>query len=195
MNTPMSLEQVRDRLRKHADDYGTMSEVSARVCRECADALDAAIAARGEAVAWRYRDSHGHWRYCGSEPNLLSCLILKPEPLYTQPPAPQVDEIDYKSLLHEAQEHHDDCIKDAYKLLGVDGSDGEFRYKWVALEIVALKQENEKLRSAPKVEITDAKVDRARTAYIRMNNLNDECEDDTEAWRAALQAAMENPNG
>lgn len=41
-------------------------------------------------------------------------------------------------LLSEAQEHHLACIKDAYRLLGIDGSDGEYRYKWVALELTKL---------------------------------------------------------
>jgi len=44
------------------------------------------------------------------------------------------------SLLREAREHHLACIKDAYRLLGIDGSDGEYRYKWVALEIAKLVQ-------------------------------------------------------
>lgn len=49
----------------------------------------------------------------------------------------------YKMLLDEAHEHHRACIKDAYELLGIDGSDGEYRYKWIALELHDVKKNAE----------------------------------------------------
>lgn len=30
---------------------------------------------------------------------------------------------------------HDACIKELYSMLGIDGSDGEYRFKWAALEV------------------------------------------------------------
>lgn len=62
----------------------------------------------------------------------------------------------YKMLLEEAHDHHRACIVDAYKILDIDGSDGEFRYKWVALkmgqvmrELDRYKQDNQRLKSHP----------------------------------------------
>lgn len=41
----------------------------------------------GEAVAWRYVDSRGHYRYRGYRPNFdIDYKILKPIPLFTSPP-------------------------------------------------------------------------------------------------------------
>lgn len=45
-----------------------------------------------------------------------------------------------KSLRKEATDYHRAAMLDAYKLLGIDASDGEIRYKWVALEIANLKR-------------------------------------------------------
>lgn len=49
-----------------------------------------ASADRGEAVAYRYKDSRGHWRYVGSRPNFpTEYRSLNPEPLYAAaPPSP-----------------------------------------------------------------------------------------------------------
>ncbi len=42
----------------------------------------------GEPAAWRYKDTHGHWRYTGTKPDAYHVPLLKPEPLYaTQAPA------------------------------------------------------------------------------------------------------------
>lgn len=38
---------------------------------------------------------------------------------------------------------HKACIKDLYEMLGVDGSDGEIRYKWAALAVSNLKRRAE----------------------------------------------------
>lgn len=57
-------------------------------------------------------------------------------------------------LLQDAQEYHLACVKDLYSILGIDGSDGEYRYKWAALEL--------RKRLAPPAqagEPTDAKLD------------------------------------
>jgi hypothetical protein len=45
-----------------------------------------------------------------------------------------------KMLRQEAQDFHRAAMLDAYRLLGIDASDGEIRYKWVALEIASLKR-------------------------------------------------------
>lgn len=57
---------------------------------------------------------------------------------YADPEPSKADVL--QMLLDESQEYHRSCIADAYRLLGIDGSDGEFRYKWVALEIARLKE-------------------------------------------------------
>ena len=50
--------------------------------------------------------------------------------------------------------YHDACIKELYRMLNIDGGDGEYRFKWVALELSKvlshyekLKVENEKLKT------------------------------------------------
>ena len=45
------------------------------------------------------------------------------------------------AIHNDLRQFHDACIKDMYVLLGIDGSDGEFRYKWCALEIAKMKRE------------------------------------------------------
>ena len=45
-----------------------------------------------EPVAWRYKDSHNHWRYVGHRPDAGYDSLLKPEPLYATLPAPQAAE-------------------------------------------------------------------------------------------------------
>lgn len=49
--------------------------------------------------------------------------------------------------LEMLRDQHEACIKDAYQMLGIDGSDGEFRYKWVALEISCVVRERDELRA------------------------------------------------
>lgn len=48
----------------------------------------------------------------------------------------------------DLRRHHDACIKELYRILGVDGSDGEYRFKWVALEALSLVKERDKLKDA-----------------------------------------------
>lgn len=43
-------------------------------------------------VAWRYKDSRGHWRYVGSRPEKVYDKYLKPEPLYASPVAADIRE-------------------------------------------------------------------------------------------------------
>ena len=52
-----------------------------------------------------------------------------------------------RHLRDEAHEFHDAAMRDAYSLLEIDGSDGEFRYKWVSLEIANLKREHAALKA------------------------------------------------
>lgn len=33
------------------------------------------------------------------------------------------------------RDYHDACMKELYRMLNIDGSNGEYRFKWVALEI------------------------------------------------------------
>lgn len=56
-----------------------------------------------------------------------------------------LDRETYKMLLEEAHDHHRACLVDAYKILGIDGSDGEFRYKWVALAMGRLVRKVDQL--------------------------------------------------
>lgn len=54
-------------------------------------------------VAWRYKDSRGHWRYTGSEPK-PEHAILKAEPLYTLPSYREVELFDGESHIHRVTE-------------------------------------------------------------------------------------------
>ncbi len=47
-----------------------------------------------------------------------------------------------ESCFHEELRHfHDAAVAEAYRILGIDGSDGEFRMKWVFLEASCLVKE------------------------------------------------------
>ena len=41
---------------------------------------------------------------------------------------------------------HDACIKELYGMLGIDGTDGEYRFKWVAVALSAKLRQLERLR-------------------------------------------------
>jgi hypothetical protein len=54
----------------------------------------------------------------------------------------EVAQANYESL----RDFHDACIKELYRQLGIDGEDGEYRFKWVSLEVHRLVDENKKLK-------------------------------------------------
>lgn len=57
-------------------------------CEEAEEAIAALRSTQAAgAVAWRYQDSRGHYRYCGHKPEHP---MLKPVPLYLAQPAPAV---------------------------------------------------------------------------------------------------------
>lgn len=62
-------------------------DIWAEMLAEAADALrPAQETPEQQPVAWRYRDSRGHWRYCGNKPAAYACDLLKPEPLFVGNP-------------------------------------------------------------------------------------------------------------
>lgn len=63
------------------------------------------------------------------------------------------------------REYHDACIKELYRLLDIDSNDGEYRFKWVSLElgkllreVKTLREENKKLRRLLGEDDTEEKI-------------------------------------
>lgn len=67
--------------------------------------------------------------------------------------------------LESLRGHHDACIQDAYQKLSIDGSDGELRYKWVALELSGIVRERDELRA----KLERVKKDSERLDLIEKN--------------------------
>ena len=64
-----------------------------------------------EPVAWRYTDSRGHYRYRGYVPGFdVEYSLLKPQALYTTPPAAQRPDVDAMIALARADER-EACAK------------------------------------------------------------------------------------
>jgi hypothetical protein len=64
-----------------------------------------------EPVAWRYTDSRGHYRYRGYVPGFdVEYSLLKPQALYTTPPAAQRPDVDALVALARADER-EACAK------------------------------------------------------------------------------------
>ena len=81
-----------------ADDIRTVRAVLALREQE--------VSATGaEPVAWRYKDSRGHWRYRGYKANFdVEYSILKPEPLYATPTTSTTGKVDASRVRDEALE-------------------------------------------------------------------------------------------
>lgn len=67
----------------------------------------------------------------------------RPRPLYEEESLAELDaqRAEVKQLRAEIElirNHHDACVKELYKILGITDYDGEFRFKWVALEMAKL---------------------------------------------------------
>ena len=89
MDKQMSLEQVRDwhaRLVKSSS-----SDATAGLHYQMADAIDAELKARGEAVAWCCPDDP-HNSTAFSWPGTARVLSRHTMPLYGAPPAPKIDD-------------------------------------------------------------------------------------------------------
>ena len=58
-----------------------------------------------------------------------------------------------KMLRCDCQDHHTACIKELYRMLGVDGSDKEYRFKWASLALSNKLQE----LAALKLQLSETK--------------------------------------
>ncbi len=98
-----------------------------------------------------------------------------------KPPTPFA----HDEQVEQLHQFHDACIKELYRMLEIDGSDGEYRFKWVALElnnllleVKKLREENEKLTTAY-VEATSQKRPKFSPGAHLINELhrcqNGEC--------------------
>jgi hypothetical protein len=102
----------------------------------------------------------------------------------------------YKMLMDQAHDHHRACMVDAYKLLGIDGSDGEIRYKWVALAISNLVDENKMLknRNIEKPSKRSARpVDHSPSCRAVLFNGNQDCTcGEDERWEQEVLSGLRN---
>ena len=65
-----------------------VSEQAVELCLILEEVLAQPAPTVQEPVAWRYTDARGHYRYRGYVPNFdVDYKLLKPQPLYTTPPA------------------------------------------------------------------------------------------------------------
>lgn len=70
-------------------------------------------------------------------------------------------QLEAQTLFHkELREFHNACIVDMYEMLGIDGSDGELRYKWCALGISSLKLDKDKAEQ----QLAEAQREREKQA-------------------------------
>ena len=85
-----SVAVLRELIERAGEGYETHELAALYAAIESLQSQQGASADRGEAVAYRYKDSRGHWRYVGSRPNFpTEYRSLNPEPLYAAtPPSP-----------------------------------------------------------------------------------------------------------
>ena len=95
---------------KHPSNHVIYGEEIAEKLEACKQALEQ----QAEPVAWRYKDSKGHYRYRGYVPNFdAEYKILKPIPLYTtSKPLKRLSVSDVEALLHKQGVAHDDLFYD-----------------------------------------------------------------------------------
>ena len=58
-----------------------------------------------------------------------------------------------RTRCEELESNHLACIKELYRLLNIDGSDGEYRFKWVAIEVADRVKRIEELEKENKTTI------------------------------------------
>lgn len=86
----------------------------------------------------------------------------------------EIAQANYQSL----RDFHDACIRELYSMLDIDGEDGEYRFKWVSLEVHRLLDENKKLKKEI-VKLTEQKRPKFHPGEHLLNELhrcqNGEC--------------------
>ena len=94
MAEQMMLKQVRDVLEYVRSTCFTLEDGSRVFCGDMADAIDAHLnAAKGEAVAWRYRFAGSQeYKYATAGEGLVDARpLVESQPLYTHPASPDVE--------------------------------------------------------------------------------------------------------